>query len=183
MSLIVVVGGRKSGKSRLAARLAGDTVAPVTYVACAEVQDEEFGARVARHKADRPSDWTTVETFDLLDVLADTPGTVIIDALDTWLLHRMEQAALFTDDAVNDDAVDELLGEVDAIARAAADRPALTVLVAGTVGDGIHPMGAANRRYLDLHGLALQALSDAAEQVLVTVAGRVLQASRFEDLA
>jgi adenosyl cobinamide kinase/adenosyl cobinamide phosphate guanylyltransferase len=180
MSLVVVVGGRKSGKSRLAARLAEDTVAPVTYVACAEVRDDEFAARVERHRADRPSNWTTLETFELLEVLDDTPGTVIIDALDTWLLHRMEALELWTEDAVDESAENVLLDEAQAIAQLAADRPPLTVLVAGTVGDGIHPMGVANRRYLDLHGLALQAFSAVAEQVLVTVAGRVIPTDRFE---
>lgn len=182
MSLVVVVGGRKSGKSRLAARLAEDTVAPITYVACADVRDDEFAARVARHRADRPPSWTTVETFDLLGVLADTPGSVIIDALDTWLLRRMEDLGLWTEDAVDDSTETELLHEAGAIAQQAADRPALTVLVAGTVGDGIHPMGMASRRYLDLHGLALQSFSAVAEQVLLTVAGRVVPADRFETL-
>lgn len=182
MSLVVVVGGRKSGKSRLAAHLAESTVAPVTYVACAEVRDNEFASRVARHQADRPAAWTTLETFDLLDTLADTPSTVIIDALDTWLLRRMEDLGLWTEELVDHDVESRLLDEVTAIAQQASDRPPLTVLVAGTVGDGTHPMGVASRRYLDLHGLALQSFAAVAEQVLVTVAGRVIPADRFETL-
>ncbi|HEX9766946.1 MAG TPA: bifunctional adenosylcobinamide kinase/adenosylcobinamide-phosphate guanylyltransferase [Nitriliruptorales bacterium] len=182
MSLIVLVGGRKSGKSSLAARLAHDTVAPVTFVACADVQDDEFAARVARHRADRPASWVTLETFDVAAVLADTPGTIIVDALDTWLLHEMESLGLWTEEPADEAVANELLDRVAEIARAAADRPPLTVVVAGTVGDGIHPMGVASRRYLDLHGLALQALADRAERVLVTVAGRVIDAARFEEL-
>lgn len=182
MSLIVVVGGRKSGKSRLAARLAEGTVAPVTYVACAAVETDEFAARVARHQADRPETWTTVESFELADVLARTPGSIIVDALDTWLLHRMEVLGLWSDEPVREAATATLVQEVDALAAAAAERAGLTVLVAGTVGNGIHPMGIANRRYLDLHGQALQAFGDRAEQVLVTVAGRVVEAARFEEV-
>ena len=63
--LTLLLGGQKAGKSRLAARHAEASGRPVVVVTPAVVRDEEFAARVKRHRADRPSHWRTVETFEL----------------------------------------------------------------------------------------------------------------------
>jgi adenosylcobinamide kinase / adenosylcobinamide-phosphate guanylyltransferase len=59
---ILVLGGSRSGKSGLASRLAGESL-PVTFVATAVVDsgDAEMTARVARHRAERPAEWTRRE--------------------------------------------------------------------------------------------------------------------------
>ena len=59
--LLLVTGGARSGKSRFAERLAAASGRPVTYVATMEALDDEVRARIARHRAERPAVWTTVE--------------------------------------------------------------------------------------------------------------------------
>ncbi len=51
-------------------------------------------------------------------------------------------------------------------------------LIAGQPGLGVHAGSAGSRAYVDLHGLALQTLSDRADEVLLVVAGRVLPLAR-----
>ena len=69
----LILGGARSGKSRLAEQRARDWQAQgrhVVYVATAQAGDAEMAARIAQHRAGRPSEWRTVEvTLTLADTL------------------------------------------------------------------------------------------------------------------
>ena len=78
--LSLVVGGSRSGKSRLAEGLVTDTGLPRHYIATAEAWDDEMRLRIARHQADRGPDWTTRSVpRDVARVLAQVPpGQVVL---------------------------------------------------------------------------------------------------------
>ena len=57
----LVLGGARSGKSSYAEKLATATGFPVTYIATAQVYDDEFKARAQHHKDRRPANWALVE--------------------------------------------------------------------------------------------------------------------------
>ncbi len=181
MSLVLIVGGQKAGKSSHAAALATATGEPVTVVTPARGDDPELAERIARHRADRPDAWRTLETFDLAAALAQTDPqhTVLVDALDTWLAQTMTDRQLFTGEDVaplgpeGAATSDRLVDDLGRWANAAAGRPGLTVVIAGEPGGGLHALGAGTRRYVDLHGRCLQQLAAAACQVRQVVAGRV----------
>src|SRR5439155_9716286 len=72
VTLVLLVGGARSGKSALALRLAERERAPVVFVATGEAGDDEMAARIARHRAERPAGWRTVEEpLDLGRALAE----------------------------------------------------------------------------------------------------------------
>jgi histidinol-phosphate/aromatic aminotransferase/cobyric acid decarboxylase-like protein/adenosyl cobinamide kinase/adenosyl cobinamide phosphate guanylyltransferase len=183
--LTIVLGGQKSGKSGFAARRATASGRPVTVVTPAVIRDDEFKARVERHRRDRPAEWTTLETFDLgtavKQAALETGGSfLIVDALDTWLAERMESSGVFVgDNAPNDDlradteraVLDEIRQFADAVAASACD----VLMIAGQPGLGAHAVGAGARFYVDLHGLCIQALSDAADEVLFIAGGRPMR--------
>lgn len=180
-SLTLLVGGQKSGKSSLAARRAQASGRPVTVVTPAVIRDDEFAARVARHRADRPAEWQIVETFDLSAAVggAGDGAFVIVDALDTWLAERMQHGGAALDGTEPDRvALDRttgaVLAELKELTSVVAARDSDVVLIAGQPGLGVHAGSAGSRAYVDLHGLALQTLSDRADEVLLVVAGRVL---------
>lgn len=184
MTLTLIVGGQKTGKSTVAARLASTGDAPVTVVAPAVPTDAEFAERIARHRADRPAHWSTIETFDLLGTLetVEDTTTVIVDALDTWLGQRMGEAGLLPADDVptplgsaGAEAAASILGRVDAFADRAAERSGHVLVVAGQPGMGLIGPSPATRRYVDLHGQAVQRLSAAAHRALLVVAGRTIE--------
>src|SRR5439155_17831090 len=101
MTLTLVVGGTRSGKSARAEALAAASGQPVRYVATADATDESLRARIAEHAARRPAGWTTVELGaerpSLARALGGDDGTcVLIDGLGPWLgalLHRLDGGA------------------------------------------------------------------------------------------
>ncbi|MCL6592853.1 MAG: bifunctional adenosylcobinamide kinase/adenosylcobinamide-phosphate guanylyltransferase [Alicyclobacillus sp.] len=165
----LVLGGARSGKSqcaeRLAARWAADRGCGVTYVATGQALDAEMAARIDRHRAARPAHWTTVEEpLAVVEWLREHPqgDVVLIDCLTMLVNNWLLQAGL-------DDA--QLQLRAAALAAAAAERPAPTVLVSGEVGLGVVPADALSRRFCDALGWLNQAVAAVADPVLWVVAG------------
>jgi len=153
MSLVVLVGGARSGKSRLAIERAHAEGAPVTFIATGEALDAEMAARIARHRAERPERWTTIEEpVDLHGALASVPAgnTAVVDCLSLWLAN----------------------GGDGAIPTA---RDGLTVAVTNEVGLGIVPDNAQARGYRDDLGRVNAAWVEAADEAYFVVAGRMLR--------
>ena len=78
----LILGRVRSGKSRLAERLAQESGLPVTYLATALAEDDEMRARIQAHRVRRRSDWRLVEepvrlAAILADVCAD--GRCVLD--------------------------------------------------------------------------------------------------------
>ncbi|PSL05156.1 adenosylcobinamide kinase /adenosylcobinamide-phosphate guanylyltransferase [Haloactinopolyspora alba] len=183
--LTVLLGGQKSGKSGIAARRAEASGRPVVVVTPAVVRDAEFEARVARHRADRPPHWRTLETFDLAAAVdeADPGAFVLVDALDTWLAESLESIGLPIGDEVPEPghrAATErrLVAELHAFTDAVRTGDREVVVIAGQPGLGPHAVGAGARAYVDLHGVCLQALSSAADDVRLVMAGRTVPLER-----
>jgi len=161
----LILGGVRSGKSRLAERLAKETELPVTYIATAEARDDEMAARIATHRAHRPADWRTVEAGTQLGAAiraADALGSVVlVDCLTLWLTQLLcapdADSVLAHERAALLDAVDACEAEL--------------LLVSNETGLGIMPMDALSRRYGDEAGTLHQALAERCERVVLTVAG------------
>ena len=101
MGLVFLVGGARSGKTALALGLAADSGGPVVVVATGEARDEEMAARIERHRAERPQDWSTLEVpVDLTRALAEAPedACVVVDCLTLWTSNALE--AGWSDEAV-----------------------------------------------------------------------------------
>lgn len=163
--LLLLLGGARSGKSALAVRWGRAYAGPVTFVATAEAGDDEMTQRIARHRAERPSGWTTVEAPRAVTAAvqaADPHALVIVDCLTLWLNNVMERS--------NDD----ILASARTIIAAARSRDAATVVVSNEVGWGIVPADPATRRYRDLLGEINTMFAAHADHALLLVAGRAL---------
>ena len=165
--ITLVLGGARSGKSAVAEACASRAAPPVTYLATGVVTDDDMAARIAVHQARRPPDWSTVEAPpDLPGALRALDGTVLLDALGTWVA------------AAGPDLVDD--AAVAGLCRALAERPGDTVVVSDEVGLGVHPSSEVGRRFRDVLGDVNQRVAAVADEVLLVVAGRVLPLGRFE---
>lgn len=177
MALTLVLGPRRSGKSEVAERLASQGGGSVVYVAPLTPGDDEMRERVSVHRARRPSAWTTVETADVAGALRDAPAaaTVLLDSLGTWVAEVLWRAGALDGEGNCDEAVARLKVEIDEVARIASQRSGDVVIVAEEAGWGPVPPATGTRLWLDLIGDGAQTLAGGAEQVLLVVAGRVLE--------
>ncbi len=91
--LQLILGGARSGKSRLAEKLAADTGLPVTYIATSQPLDGEMNQRIAQHRARRPAEWTLVEEpLALARVLRENAAhgqCLLVDCLTLWLTNLL----------------------------------------------------------------------------------------------
>jgi adenosylcobinamide kinase/adenosylcobinamide-phosphate guanylyltransferase len=166
--LILALGGTRSGKSRygLAAATRLAKGGRVWFLATAWPGDPELDDRIARHRAERPTTWATIEVGnDLVAALAATASDepVLIDGFTLWL------SALLGDEAR---PIDPILDGPVAAGLAAIDaRPGPVIVVSDEVGSGIVPMHPGARAYRDLVGIAHQRLAAIADEVTLLVAG------------
>ena len=73
--LQLILGGARSGKSRLAEKLASESGCAVTYIATSQPLDGEMNERVRHHRERRPAHWSLIEEpLELARVLR-VPGT------------------------------------------------------------------------------------------------------------
>jgi adenosylcobinamide kinase/adenosylcobinamide-phosphate guanylyltransferase len=172
---ILVLGGARSGKSRMAERLAAQR-APVTYVATATLEpgDSEMLRRVEKHRSDRPAGWTTREVprdlAEVLPSLIDREGSVVIDCVTLWLTNLM--LGLGGGPALEDDAILATLDRASACVREGSAR---VIWVSNEVGSGIVPVNDLARRFADLQGWANQRLAATCDVVHLCVAGLSLR--------
>jgi adenosylcobinamide kinase / adenosylcobinamide-phosphate guanylyltransferase len=168
MALTFLLGGARSGKSALAVRTASSWSGPVVFVATGAAVDEEMAERIRRHRAERPSAWTTVEEpVELRDALRGVPTDtcLLVDCLSLWVANLLEAAW-------RDDAVEE---EATALALTLASREALTLVVSNEVGLGVVPETPLGRRYRDVLGRVNAIFAEVASEPLLVVAGRVVR--------
>lgn len=165
-SVVLVLGGVRSGKSRYAQNLA-ETWPKVTFIATApRSDDEEMRRKIVRHQADRPAWWTTVEEpLELGRVLESRAGqtdAILIDCLTLFAANLLDAHA-------NEES--RLLDEVDRLCTALRTAAQPVILVSNEVGSGVVPAFASGRRFRDLAGEINQRVAAVADTVLLMVAG------------
>jgi histidinol-phosphate/aromatic aminotransferase/cobyric acid decarboxylase-like protein/adenosyl cobinamide kinase/adenosyl cobinamide phosphate guanylyltransferase len=177
MTLSLVIGGTRSGKSAHAERLALTSGLPVRYVATADAGDPGMSARIAAHVQRRPRAWTTVQAGPALAhaFTASEDACVLLDGLGPWIASALHVAGAFAspDEGLLARVGDEVLGEVDHAVHAAV-RAGAAIVVAEQAGEGLLPADPASRAWLDLLGEATQRFAARAARVELVVAGRVL---------
>lgn len=160
----LILGGARSGKSRLAERLAHESGHEVVYIATSQAPDGEMSARIRAHRDRRPAQWALVEEpLALARVLGEQASAqrcLLVDCLTLWLTNLL----LLDDDA-------RLARERDAVLACLPKLPGRVILVSNETGLGVVPLGELTRRYVDEAGLLHQAIAERCQRVVFTVAG------------
>ena len=92
MSLILIGGGVRSGKSTFAIELARELGKRRAFIATAEAKDAEMRERIERHQIERGDEFVTIEEpLDLTKVLRENTDieVVLIDCLTLWLSNMI----------------------------------------------------------------------------------------------
>jgi len=162
--LQLILGGARSGKSRLAEQIAKDSGLSVVYIATAQALDDEMQQRIEHHRQQRPEHWQVCEEpIYLADRLlqCDQPNQLIlVDCLTLWLTNLL----LSEDTTLLQQQTEKLLAVL-------AQLQAQIILVSNETGLGVVPMGEISRRFVDEAGRLHQALGQLAHKVTFCVAG------------
>jgi adenosylcobinamide kinase/adenosylcobinamide-phosphate guanylyltransferase len=160
----LILGGVRSGKSKLAEQAAAESGLKVVYMATATREDAEMKARVERHRERRPDDWRTIEEpihlAQCLQEHADVGTCLLVDCLTLWLTNLL----------LKEDE-DLLCTQIHALLEIVPSLPGEIIFVSNETGMGVVPLGELTRRYCDEAGLLHQALAEECDQVMLTVAG------------
>jgi adenosylcobinamide kinase/adenosylcobinamide-phosphate guanylyltransferase len=158
----LILGGARSGKSRLAEQIAIDSGLPVTYIATATAGDDEMKARIELHRQQRPDHWQTIEApLNLAETLqqhAAEDHCIMVDCLTLWLSNHLC-------------AENNLATICRQLTETITTLPGTLIMVSNEVGMGVVPMGELSRQFVDESGRLHQALAQQCDRVILTVAG------------
>jgi adenosylcobinamide kinase/adenosylcobinamide-phosphate guanylyltransferase len=160
--VVLLLGGARSGKSRLAQTRAEAMAGALVYLATGEALDAEMAARIEKHKADRSERWRTVEVPlalpEAIERNAQLGQVVVVDCLTLWLSNLML-------------GEHDVAGATDRLLAALASARGAVLLVSNEVGMGIVPENALARRFRDEAGRMNQRVAAVADEVLLVAAG------------
>lgn len=157
----LILGGARSGKSKLAEQIATESGKQRVYIATAEIGDDEMQQRVAHHQQQRDSQWKLIEEpCRLADVLKanDYPQSIqLVDCLTLWTSYCLEHNCFEKQKSQLLNTLPQLQSDV--------------ILVSNEVGLGIVPMGKLTREFVDQTGWLHQEIGSIADRVCLVVAG------------
>jgi adenosylcobinamide kinase/adenosylcobinamide-phosphate guanylyltransferase len=160
----LILGGVRSGKSRLAERLARDGGGEVVYVATATPGDDEMRRRIDEHRSRRPEGWITVEEpihlAQALAAHARAGRCLLVECLTLWITNLL---------CAPDDSL--LARERAALLETLPGLPGDVTLVSNETNLGVVPVDALSRRFCEETGTLHQELAVLCDRVVLTVAG------------
>ncbi|MCH7385768.1 bifunctional adenosylcobinamide kinase/adenosylcobinamide-phosphate guanylyltransferase [Acinetobacter modestus] len=160
----LILGGARSGKSRLAEQTAKETGLSVIYIATAQALDTEMQQRITHHQQQRPAHWHVFEEpiylADRLLQCDQANQLILVDCLTLWLSNLL----LAEDSALQQQQIQQLLNVLPQL-------KSKIILVSNETGLGVVPMGELSRRFVDEAGRLHQNLGQLANKVVFCVAG------------
>ncbi len=183
--LTLLLGGARSGKSRIAEAIAQQHQ-HVLYIATAQAFDSEMQARITRHISDRPTHWQTLEAN--LNVAAtltavETNATLVLLDCITMLVSNVMLATIDNFDTPNATKAEAAVQtELEALLATIKVSKFKWILVSNEVGLGLVPENAVGRLYRDILGRVNQRLAEAANQSYFLIAGKALPLHSLDTL-
>jgi adenosylcobinamide kinase/adenosylcobinamide-phosphate guanylyltransferase len=163
----LIVGGVRSGKSREALRVAAAMPRDSrgAFLATAQALDGDMEARIARHRAERPAGWNTLEEpHDVVAACRSLAGgvdVVVLDCLTLWVANLL----------LRGDEEKSILAAADALADFLVERRFSLIIVSNEVGAGVHPATEVGLRFRDALGGVNQRIAAVVDRVRYMVAG------------
>lgn len=157
----LILGGARSGKSKLAEQRALASGLERIYIATATADDPEMSRRIRQHQEHRGVGWTLIEEpLALADALRSHQGTarcIVVDCLTLWLSNCLHHKCWEQQRQLLFEVLPQLSGHI--------------VMVTNETGLGVVPMGELSRQFVDEAGFLHQRLAELCQQVTLTVAG------------
>ncbi len=162
--LQLILGGARSGKSRLAEKIALESGLNVIYIATAQPLDEEIQERILHHQESRPREWQVIEEplylSEKLQEIDAQNQLILIDCLTLWMSNLLLQ-----------DASELQMSQCQKLLTILPNLKSEIILVSNETGLGVVPMGNISRKFIDESGRLHQQIGQIAQKVVFCVAG------------
>lgn len=169
--LQLVLGGARSGKSHYALHQGNENdFEPKIFLATATAHDEEMSRRIERHRAERDSQWKTIEEpYDVIKILESCPaspqGLIVMDCATLWISNLLcGMGGKVLKAAEINDLFDQFF-------QTLPEKKGHLRIISNEVGLGIVPESALGREFRDLQGRFNQSVAAIADEVIFMVAG------------
>lgn len=176
--LILVTGGARSGKSAFAEQKAKEFGEKILYVATSKPIDEEMKHRIAKHQAQRPSEWETFEGYKDFEIqMADIvkgKDAVLLDCVTIMITNLMLEESFEWEDLTRsrvDLIENNIRHQIEGLLSMAKESEMPFILVTNEVGLGVVPPSAMGRDFRDIAGRMNQIIAKAADEVYFCVSG------------
>ncbi len=160
-----ILGGARSGKSRLAVDLAKKTGGKVAFIATCSIPDLEMKQRISQHRKSRPRSWQTfTEGEDIAKLLREKGGrfeVVIIDCLTLLLSNLM----------LKDFSEKVIHHRIDQLLTALMKNEVQAIILSNPVGLGRVLENKLARHFRDVAGRTNQQVAGKANEVFFMIAG------------
>jgi len=162
--LQLILGGARSGKSRLAEKIALESGLNVIYIATAQPLDEEMQERILHHQESRPREWQVIEEplylSEKLQEIDAQNQLILIDCLTLWMSNLLLQ-----------DASELQMSQCQKLLTILPNLKSEIILVSNETGLGVVPIGNISRKFIDESGRLHQQIGQIAQKVVFCVAG------------
>lgn len=171
----LILGGMRSGKSRIAEQRAYQSGLDVVYIATATAVDEEMRERIALHQQRRPKNWQLVEESQAVgQVIKRCAGParyLIVDCLTLWLSSFLLRPS--NEQWGDTNPFDEPIYRTErrCLLEALAVSQGAISIVSNEINMGVIPMDRMTRFYCDELGLLHQHIAQQCDGVTLVVAG------------
>ena len=177
MSVVMITGGARSGKSTIAEKMCKEKKGQVVYIAAAVATDDDMVDRIAHHKARRPGDWVTIEQSCGFAALADDPrlrgcDVLLFDCVTTMITNHMVASGLDFEACSMDDMQrleDSIRADTADLLKLAQNRQ--MVIVTNEVGQGVIPAYRMGRMFADISGRVNAYIARQADEVYCMISG------------
>jgi adenosyl cobinamide kinase/adenosyl cobinamide phosphate guanylyltransferase len=165
----LITGGVRSGKSSYAEALATYFADKVLYIATLQPSDEEMQRRIAKHEAQRPKSWRTLEVnLELPRAIQNaSEKVVLVDCLSGFVSNILREHEGAGEDVVIEKVL-ESTAELASILQASTKT---IIIVTNEVGYGVVPEYPLGRWFRDALGLANQRVAKIADGVSIVTVG------------
>lgn len=179
MSITLVIGGARSGKSTFAENKTKEYGGNITYLATSVITDEGMADRVKKHREQRPKEWVTIEKykdFSELENNADfiNSDTIMLDCITTLIGNFMFDSGIDFDNCkVESVNVLETKIKEDVLSLVSLCKKINKnlILVSNEVGLGIVPAYYMGNYFRDISGRINSTIGSLADDVYFMVAG------------
>ncbi len=172
MTITLVSGGVRSGKSRFAETLAKEASSSVLYVAFGVSIDHEMEQRINEHQIRRPKEWGLLEEpYQLLNGISiyQSYDCILVDSIETWVSNQCIRIP--EEQLKNPEYPAAILQEAKDWVAKASELDVSIIIVTSETGLGGVAMSPLGRFFQDVLGEVNQLIAENADEVYAVMSG------------